>query len=50
MKNLTKRDILFFVVGILSMLVIEALYDWEGTKQSFMKGFNDAPGKHEQTK
>jgi hypothetical protein len=50
MKKLTKRDALFFFAGILAMLVIEALYDWESAKQSFMKGLNDALGKQEQTK
>ena len=50
MKKLTKRDVLFFFAGLMAMLVIEALYDWEGAKKDFMKGFNDAPGKQEQTK
>lgn len=50
MKNLTKRDILFFLAGVFAMLLIETIYDWDSAKQSFMKGFNDAKGKQEQTK
>jgi len=50
MKNLTKRDLLFFFAGMFLMLVIETIYDWDSAKQSFMKGLNDAPGKQEQTK
>lgn len=49
MKKITKRDILFFISGMLLMLVIEAIYDWDSAKQSFMKGLNDAPGKQAQT-
>lgn len=50
MKNLTKRDILFFIAGMFLMLVIETIYDWDSAKEGFMKGFNDATGKQEQTK
>ena len=40
--KITRRDIKFFLLGILTMFVIETLYDWEGTINAFMEGFNDA--------
>ena len=50
MKNLTKRDLLFFFAGIMAMLVIEVIYDWDSFKQGLTKGYNPANGKQEQTK
>lgn len=50
MKNITKRDVLFFFAGILTILVIEALFDWEGAKKDFMDGFNGGSTRQEQTK
>lgn len=38
MKNITKRDIKLFLLGMVSMLVIEAIYDWDNTVGAFLKG------------
>ena len=38
MKNITKRDIKLFFLGMFSMLLIEAIYDWDGTVGAFLKG------------
>jgi hypothetical protein len=37
--KITKRDIIFFVVGLFTMLMIESIYDWEGTKQAAKEGW-----------
>jgi len=40
MKKITKRDIGFFVLGLLAMLLIELVFDWERSVQGFKDGFN----------
>ena len=40
MKKITKRDILVFFLGFITFFVIETVYDWEGAKKSFRKGWN----------
>jgi len=40
--KITKRDIKFFVLGILTMLILESILDWEGVKKSFMEGYESA--------
>ena len=40
MKKITKRDIGFFVLGLLAMLLIELVFDWERSVQDFKDGFN----------
>lgn len=39
--KITKREIIFFIAGIITMLIIESVYDWNGTKAAFQKGWND---------
>lgn len=39
MKKITKRDVGIFFLGMLGMLMIEVLYDWDGTVGEFTKGF-----------
>ena len=39
--KITKREIVFFIAGILTMLIIESVYDWNGTKTDFQNGLND---------
>ncbi len=41
MKKITKRDFLFFFLGIFAYFVFETMYSWESTKASFMKGYNE---------
>ncbi len=50
MKKITKRDVLFFFAGMLLMLVIEMIYDWNDFKQGFTSGYNEERAKLEQTK
>jgi len=38
--NITKREIIFFFLGLLTMLVIEIIYDWHDFKSGVIDGFN----------
>ena len=46
--NITKRDIKVFILGLVSMLVIESICDWKSTKKAFIDGWNSV--NKEQTK
>lgn len=37
--NITKRDIGFFFLGILALLVFEVIWDWDRHVESFRKGY-----------
>ena len=40
MKKITKREVQFFFLGILTMFLIESLLDWEGSVKAFKDGWN----------
>jgi len=40
--KITKRDIKFFVLGVLTVFIIDIIVDWEGAKKSFIEGFESA--------
>jgi hypothetical protein len=40
--KITKRDVKFFVLGILTVFIINIIMDWEGVKKSFIEGFEGA--------
>jgi hypothetical protein len=40
MKKITKRDLLFFVLGLVVMFVFEIIYNWTGSAKSFKAGWN----------
>lgn len=45
MKTTTERytrDLLFFILGIFTLFIIEAIVDWEETKNSFNESYNKA--------
>ena len=44
MKNITKRDIKVFLIGMLAMLLIEAVYDWDSTIRGFKDGYKSGSG------
>lgn len=52
MKKITKRDVAFFFLGIITFFLFELIYDWEGNKAAFKEGFEAATNKTptEQTK
>ncbi|MCX6238463.1 MAG: hypothetical protein NTY07_13050 [Bacteroidia bacterium] len=37
------RDIRFFFLGVVTILLIEAIFDWKSIKSGFFDGLNDAP-------
>ena len=39
-KN-TKRNILFFFLGLLTYLIFSTIYNWEAHKKAFIDGYND---------
>lgn len=41
MKNITKRDIKAFFLGMVALLLIEIAFDFDGTVGDFIRGFND---------
>ena len=43
MKKITKRDIVFLVLGLLTMVLIGMLLDYEGSVQAFKDGYNSVP-------
>jgi len=40
--NITKRDIKVFFLGVLTVLIIDLVIDWENNKQAFIDGYNSA--------
>lgn len=40
-RSITKRDLLFFLLGIISMITIDLIMDWDGYKTSSKEGFEE---------
>ena len=38
--KITKRDVFVFILGMLTWMTLEIIYDWEGTKKVLMKAIN----------
>ena len=36
--KITKRNILYFFMGLFTMLLIDIVFDWENTKKEFLDG------------
>lgn len=41
MKKITKRDVPFFILGVITCLIVDLITDSQGTISAFKKGFND---------
>lgn len=39
--KLTKRDIKFFVLGVVAAFIFATIYNWEENAASFKKGYNE---------
>jgi hypothetical protein len=39
-KSITKRDVKFFLLGILLVLIIDLIFNWPDAKQGFLDGYN----------
>lgn len=42
--KITGRDMKFFLLGVLTIFVINTIMDWEGTKESLKRGWDSYPG------
>ena len=40
MMKITKRDISFFILGILTLFIVERILNWEEVKQDFWEGYH----------
>ncbi len=41
MKNITKRDVKYFLLGVLTMFLIELAFNWKDFVNGFNEGFNN---------
>jgi len=41
LKNITKRDFKFFVLGFLFLFIAQTISDWSHVKSEIKKGFHD---------
>ena len=39
--KITKRVVKFFIVGVITFLVISFVWDWDNNVQAFKDGYND---------
>lgn len=39
--KITKREIIAFFVGVISLFLIETIVDWKDVKSSYVRGFYD---------
>ena len=40
--NVTKREVVFFFLGVIIVIIIDTLINWQDCKKSFLDGWNDA--------
>lgn len=40
--KITKRDLTFFLLGIFSLLVFDAIVNWKEVKKELIRGYNEA--------
>jgi hypothetical protein len=40
--NITKRDFRFFLIGVLTLLLVELIWDWDANVKAFKEGCNAA--------
>lgn len=38
--NITKREIFFFFMGVITVIIIGVITNWEETKRDFLDGLN----------
>jgi len=44
--QITKRDVKIFFLGMLAMLLITLIYEWEDAKAGFKEGYESAAIEH----
>ena len=45
--KVTRRDLKFFFLGVLTVFLLESVLNWEDTKKAFQDGFDAASNKTE---
>lgn len=40
--KLTDRDVIFFFLGVLTIILIDLVWYWDNNIKAFKKGYNDA--------
>ena len=40
--RIKKRDVMFFIFGVLTFLIVDTIMNWDDAKESFKEGYNDA--------
>ncbi len=40
MKKITKREVLFFFLGVFAFFLFETIYDWDNNVNAFKEGYN----------
>ncbi len=39
--KITKRDITFYLLGFLTLFLVETILDWDANKKAFYEGYNN---------
>ena len=42
--KITTRDLTFFILGILTLFIVESIMNWEESKKSFRESYHKARG------
>ena len=42
--KITTRDLTFFILGILTLYIVESIMNWEESKKSFKESYHKARG------
>ena len=40
--KITKRDVIVFFLGILTVIIVDIFVNWEENKRDFLEGYNSA--------
>jgi len=43
---ITNRDVKAFFLGVLFIMLLDLIFDWNGTKQAFLDGYNAVRAEH----
>jgi hypothetical protein len=38
--NVTKREVVFFFIGVITVIIIDTLINWQDCKKGFLEGWN----------
>jgi hypothetical protein len=46
LPEFTKRDVKAFFFGVLFLLILDLIFDWNGSIQAFKDGYNEVRGEN----